>query len=118
MDGTNGTNGTNGIDGVDGANGRDGIDGYNGVDGVSPTIAVSSIINGHRVTITDVNGEHTFDVMDGKSGISAETDPTISEWAKEPNKPTYTADEVGAVTENRVIELITEKLGAIENGTY
>ena len=121
MDGTNGTNGTNGIDGVNGTNGRDGIDGYNGVDGVSPTIAVSSIINGHRVTITDVNGEHTFDVMDGedgKSGISAETDPTISEWAKKPNKPTYTANEVGAVTENRVLELITEKLGAIENGTY
>lgn len=30
-------------------------------------------------------------------GISQETDPTVPAWAKEPNKPTYSADEVGAV---------------------
>lgn len=29
--------------------------------------------------------------------ISHETDPTVPLWAKSPNKPTYTADEVGAV---------------------
>ena len=29
-------------------------------------------------------------------GITQETDPTVPAWAKQPNKPTYTADEVGA----------------------
>ena len=118
MNGANGTNGTNGTNGVDG---RDGVNGIDGVDGVSPTIAVSSFVGGHRVTITDVNGEHSFDVMngeDGKSGIATEADPTVPSWAKEENKPSYTASEVGAVTEARVLELITKQLGDIENGTY
>lgn len=30
-------------------------------------------------------------------GISHETDPTVPSWAKEPEKPTYTAEEVGAL---------------------
>lgn len=29
-------------------------------------------------------------------GITNETDPTVPEWAKQPEKPTYTAEEVGA----------------------
>lgn len=117
----NGTNGTNGINGTNGVDGKDGTDGVNGIDGVSPTIVVSRFVDGHRVTITDVNGEHSFDVMDGEdgeSGITTETDPTIPAWAKEEHKPSYTASEVGAVTEARVLELITKQLGDIENGTY
>lgn len=35
-----------------------------GKDGVSPTIEVTDIQGGHRVTITDVNGTESFDVMD------------------------------------------------------
>jgi len=31
-----------------------------------------------------------------------ETDPTVPAWAKQPNKPTYTASEVGAVTEQQM----------------
>ena len=60
MDGTNGTNGSNGSDGADGA------------DGVSPSVTVSSITGGHRVTITDAshpNGQ-SIDVMDGTNGSS------------------------------------------------
>ena len=34
----------------------------------------------------------------GGGGISQETDPTVPAWAKEPNKPTYSADEIGAVS--------------------
>lgn len=37
-------------------------------DGVSPTIAVSTISGGHRVTITDADGTKTIDVMDGTPG--------------------------------------------------
>ena len=46
----------------------DGADGADGVDGFSPTVSVEHITGGHRVTITDVNGEHSFDVMDGQGG--------------------------------------------------
>lgn len=33
---------------------------------------------------------------DTGGGITEETDPTVPAWAKEPNKPTYTAEDVGA----------------------
>lgn len=32
-----------------------------------------------------------------------ETDPTVPAWAKEPNKPTYTASDVGAVPTTRTV---------------
>lgn len=39
-----------------------------GADGFSPTIAVTNITGGHRITITDKNGTKTVDVMDGTDG--------------------------------------------------
>ncbi|MBP3647012.1 MAG: CotH kinase family protein [Clostridia bacterium] len=39
-----------------------------GTDGFSPTIEVVPITGGHRLIITDVYGEKTVDVMDGKAG--------------------------------------------------
>lgn len=36
---------------------------------------------------------------------AAETDPTISAWAKAAQKPSYTADEVGAASSNKVEEV-------------
>lgn len=36
-------------------------------DGTSATVVVTPITNGHRVTITDADGDHVFDVMDGVS---------------------------------------------------
>lgn len=46
------------------------LDGAKGDPGVSPTIAVSDIPGGHRVTITDADhpGGISFDVMDGGTG--------------------------------------------------
>ena len=41
---------------------------FDGKDGYSPTVAVTDISGGHRVTITDKNGAKAFDVMDGKDG--------------------------------------------------
>ena len=44
---------------------------YNGADGspgTSPTVAVSDITGGHRITITDKEGTKTVDVMDGSNG--------------------------------------------------
>ena len=54
-----------------------------------------------------------------------EKDPTVGQWAKEPQKPAYTAQEVGALpesvtipTDDHINSLIDIKLGVIENGTY
>lgn len=44
------------------------FDGEDGDDGFSPTITVTSIDGGHRVTITDANGTKSFDIKDGAQG--------------------------------------------------
>ena len=41
-----------------------------------------------------------------------ETDPTVPQWAKNPNKPDYTADEVGALPEDT---FIPDKVSELEN---
>ena len=43
-------------------------------DGYSPTVSVEAIAGGNQVTITDKEGPHSFDVMDGADGFS----PTVS----------------------------------------
>ena len=48
-----------------------------GADGVSPTVQAAEIDGGHQVTITDKDGEHTFDVLDGhtpRRGVDYWTD--------------------------------------------
>lgn len=63
--------GKDGAAGADGAPGADGKDGKNGTDGVSPTVAVTDISGGHQVTITDKDGDKSFNVMDGKDGTGS-----------------------------------------------
>lgn len=38
------------------------------VEAVSPKVSTEAIEGGHRVTVTDIDGEKTFDVMDGEPG--------------------------------------------------
>ncbi len=57
-----------GEDGADGIEGQPGTNGTDGADGYSPTVTVETITGGHEVTVTDINGEHVFDVMDGAGG--------------------------------------------------
>lgn len=42
----------------------------NGADGISPTVEVAPITGGYRITFTDQNGAHSFDLMNGVNGIS------------------------------------------------
>ena len=53
--------------------GTDGATGAKGADGVSPTVTVTDISGGHRVTITDKDGAKSFDVMDGEGGSGGTT---------------------------------------------
>lgn len=47
-----------------------------------------------------------------KDNPITETDPTVPDWAKEKNKPTYTAAEVGALSEGTLDTAINEALTA------
>lgn len=44
-----------------------------------------------------------------------ETDPTVPAWAKEPEKPTYTAEDVGALPVDTVIPTVPDAVSAFEN---
>lgn len=48
--------------------GSSGGGGSQGPAGYSPTVAVTAITGGHTVIITDENGDHAFNVMDGEDG--------------------------------------------------
>ena len=45
--------------------GEKGDSGNPGADGYSPVVNITNIDNGHKITITDKNGDKTFDVMNG-----------------------------------------------------
>ena len=50
------------------ASGEDGSDGVDGKDGISPTVKVEEIAGGYNITITDVNGDNSFTLMNGVDG--------------------------------------------------
>lgn len=78
--------------------------GENGTDGVSPTIEVTAIDGGHRITITDVNGTREIDIMNGVDGYTPQkgvdyfTEDDISDIAKKAadliELPEVTIDQV------------------------
>lgn len=62
-----------------------------GVDETTIAAAVGEYLDEHPITVT-------------------ETDPTVPEWAKNPTKPTYTAQEVGALPADTPIpDAVTEQ---------
>ena len=101
-DGQDGAPGPAGSPGADGKDGQDGLDGAPGKDGVSPTVAVTDIPGGHRVTITDADGSKSFDVLDGKDGTGGETTAGVTSFNGRdgdvtPQEGDYTAAMVGAL---------------------
>lgn len=69
--GEKGDVGETGPQGEPGEAGPKGETGAPGKDGVSPTLSISSITGGHRITITDAAGSKSFDVKDGENGKDA-----------------------------------------------
>lgn len=63
--GETGQRGEKGETGETGATGRPGND---GADGISPTVSTAAIPNGYRITITDADGSHVFDIYNGNDG--------------------------------------------------
>lgn len=78
-----GQNGNWWVDETDTGVRAQGPQGDGGADGVSPTVEVTQITGGHRVTITDAVGTHTFDVMDGEAaGESGLPEVTVEDDGK------------------------------------
>lgn len=76
--GPTGPQGVQGDPGPAGPAGPTGATGPAGADGVSPTISVTDIAGGHRVTITDATGPHSFDVMDGDAADAPVQDVQVN----------------------------------------
>lgn len=94
--------GPKGDPGEPGPKGDPGEPGEPGKDGYSPTISVTDISGGHRVTITDADGSKSFDVLDGKDGTGGETTAGVTSFngrdgAVTPQEGDYTAAMVGAL---------------------
>lgn len=94
-----GEKGDKGDDGADGKDGAQGKDGSPGADGVSPTLSISDIPGGHRVTITDANGEKSFDVLNGDAESDKLWKPTVSAdgtivWTKTTEEDTPTPQNI------------------------
>ena len=125
MNGTDGQDGTNGTDGLsayeiaveegyvgtidewlESLQGTDGTDGTDGEDGFSPTVEVTEITGGHRVTITDAEGPHTFDVMDGTGGGGG----SVTSVNGKTGAVNLTASDVGALPDNTEIPSKTSDL--------
>ena len=66
---------------------------------VGDRVLVAIFPNGRCAAVSRLGGE-----IRGPEGIVQETDPTVPAWAKQPNPPMYTAENVGAEPSGAVSE--------------
>lgn len=92
---------------VEDAAARGDFDGRDGTDGFSPTVTVNEIPGGHEVIITDIDGEHPFDVMDGQGGGGGGAVDSVNGYTGE---VWLTASDVGALPDNTTIPTKTSDL--------
>ena len=75
----------------------------NGVEsGAQPNVIESVSVNGAEQSVTAKGVDITLptalsDLTDDVGYLTEESDPTVPTWAKQPQKPAYTASEVGAL---------------------
>lgn len=107
--GDTGQQGPPGVDGATGPQGPPGVEGATGPagqDGFSPTVTVTQITGGHRVSVTDANGTQTFDVMDGTGGSGGVSSFNGRSGEVSPADGDYTATMVGAVSATSVTDIL------------
>lgn len=84
------------------------IQGPQGEDGFSPTVTTTPIDGGTKVTITDAEGPHEFNVMDGSGGASTASDVSFDDTdvglgAGNPNAPIDTVQKaIAALAEDDI----------------
>lgn len=80
--------------------GKTGEIGPTGKEGFSPIVSVETTETGHTVTITDSEGDHSFEVRNGADGGLAESvlwENIVDKPSLAPEEHTHTAEEVGAL---------------------
>lgn len=82
------------------------IKGPPGVDGVSPTIDVTSIVNGHRITITDKYGDKIFDILNGIADTDAVANIILSKVYDKQEIDAKLNDKANAKTVSNLISYI------------
>lgn len=67
---------------------------------------------------SDYNKLKNKPTLNGKEIVGAmeEEDPTVSGWAKEPTKPSYTAEEVGAIKNDEIKAISLDELNSLWEG--
>lgn len=85
--GAQGPTGPQGPAGADGKDGKDGINGTNGVDGYSPVVTMTPTENGVELIITDKDGDHTAEILNGVKGEKGDTGDTGAQGPQGPQGP-------------------------------
>lgn len=89
-------------------------------------VRTSQLENDSGFLTTLPGGLVTEEQLESKGYLTSftETDPTVPAWAKEPNKPTYTLDELGAESKGSAAEALSNaysytdsQLGALTQGS-
>lgn len=113
--GPRGETGLEGPQGIPGPKGDEGDPGPPGKDGFSPTVEVSGIDGGHKVTITDANGPHEFNVMDGKDDTSDEGDGGTADHRALTNRDAENQHPINAIEGLReILDSIPQPMTAEE----
>lgn len=79
--------------------------------------------DGDVITAEDLNNleegiAEAKEAAENSGTLTEESDPTVPAWAKQPNKPTYTAAEVGAIPAYTYgTEDLTDGVSPLEPGT-
>lgn len=60
-------------------------------------------VEGKGLSTNDFTNEYKEKLEGLENIVIEETDPTVPDWAKEPTKPSYTADEVGALSKTTAL---------------
>ena len=96
LDSLVGPQGPEGPSGAQGPAGQDGRDGADGASGFSPIVSTTPIASGTQVTITDLTGSHSFNVMNGEQGPSGATGP------QGPSGESYTGSLMPLIGDNGI----------------
>lgn len=104
-----------GVTSVNGQTGDVNIEIPEAKDGVSPTVTVTAITGGHRVTIKDATGTKTFDVMDGEDA-SVTVDSALSPTSENPIQNKAVAQKFASLEDSfsETIENVTEMIPGLD----
>ena len=93
---------SNRLDTLVGTSASEAIDTFNEIEaflqGITDTKTLTGLLAELKAEVVAAIPTSVSQLTNDAGFISNETDPTVPDWAKQPEKPTYTAEEVGALS--------------------